>query len=292
MSFPVPDRAAVRNLIEELEQRRILVPGDEAIPDPQEPEGALEIFYWHFAEHTERVNERLTTQKIIVVGVNAISKALVMCLTAAGISDIVVIDHPMLRNLRLFDGGVDLIPNEWGVGIQPIPADQWVPDTFGCLVATSDFGGGQALAEWNAFCLDRRYDYFPVVLQDLVGYLGPLVVPGESACFECMKARWNSNVEGLESRWDVLQSDSQRVIGFHPAMPAMLGALAAFELTKFYGLRLPFTAVGRLIEVNMLTMRMDNRKVLKVPRCPACSSLNVQQSASLTKSWFGLSQDN
>jgi molybdopterin-synthase adenylyltransferase len=285
-SFAVPDRPAVRELIVELEKRQILTSATV-----EEVEGPLEIFYWHFGERIQTVNARLRGQPIAIVGANCISRQLVACLAACGVTEVDIVDDPLLRNRRLFDGGARLVPNEWPLNAEPISRDAWNPATLGCLVATSDVGGARHMREWNAFCIERGCHFLPVVMQDLIGYVGPLVVPGETACFECMCARWNSNLAGLESRWEVLDSGSRDVVGFHPAMSAMLGAMVAFELTKFYGIQLPFSAIGHLIEVNLLTMEMEARRVLRVPRCPACSSLNVRASASLTKSWFGFAQE-
>jgi hypothetical protein len=82
------------------------------------------------------------------------------------------------------------------------------------------------------------------------------------------------------------------IAAYHPAMPAVLGAIVALELTKFYGLKIPFGSVGKLIEVNLLTMNMQARKVLRVPRCSACSSLNSIATISLSKNWFGFVQSD
>jgi len=289
-SFAAPDRQGVRELIDELAQRRILVGEDDPAAEAGEPEGPLEIFYWHFGQTRALVGERLNSARVAIVGVNGVSHALVSCLAASGIADVDVVDDPLLRNLRLFDCDGNLRAEGWPAAAAPTASDGWELDDVGCVVATSDFGGATLMRRWNAFCLDRGCHFLPVVLQDLIGYVGPLVVPGETACFECMSVRWNSNLDGDESRWELLGFDTQDVIGYHPALATALGAIAAFELTKFYGIRLPFSVVGRLLEINLLTMQMTPHRIFKVPRCPACSPLNARSATSLTKSWFGFAQ--
>jgi molybdopterin-synthase adenylyltransferase len=288
-SFAPPDRDAVRELIRQLHQRRILVASDEPA-ERIDSESPLQVFYWHFGQQAEVVNVRLGNAKIAVVGVNAVSHQLVACLSRAGLSDIPVVDSSSERNRELF-GPPGSVPTDWPLAEEPISFDEWDPDELGCLVATTDFGGSRGMREWNAFCLERGCHFFPIVLQDLLGFVGPLVVPEATACFECMLARWRSNAPGLESRWEALDVDGRHAVGFHPSMAAVLGALGAFELTKFYGIELPFAAVGRLIEVNLLTMEMESRKVLRLPRCPACSPLNKHPEASLTRSWFGFARE-
>lgn len=268
-SFPAHDRPDVEYLVTELEKRRILVTVDDSASEAPRNETPLDILYWHFGVEIQVVNTRLSEQRIVVLGINSISRQLVACLMESGVNGFTVVDDPLLRGRRFFDDSSRLVASEWELPVEPIPLDHWTSDESRCLVATIDYGGDAPLRKWNSFCLDHRHDFFPVVLQDFIGYVGPLVVPGESACFECLKSRWNSNLGNRESRWDAHDIEGQDIVGFHPAMPVTVGALAAFELTKFYGIRLPGTAVGRMIEVNLLTMTMATHRILKVPRCPA-----------------------
>lgn len=284
--FPPADQPAVADLIGELMKRLIIVPFDDFVPDPQE--GPLEIFYWHFGERKDSVNSRIDSLQLSVLGVNSISRQLVATLLESGLSNIQLIDQPQLRNPRLFDQDGQLMPSGWKLDLQPIPEDLWNSESVGCLVATSDIGSGQEMKQWNSFCLTHNIQFLPVVLQDMIGYVGPLVIPGETACFACMTSRWNSNLDGEESRWEFFRADLENIVGYHPAMASMLGSIAAFELTKFYGVRLPSAAVGTLIEVNLLTMQMQPRKVLRVPRCSACSPLHMHSTLNLSKDSFGL----
>jgi hypothetical protein len=66
-------------------------------------------------------------------------------------------------------------------------------------------------------------------------------------------------------------------------MASVLGDIAAIELTKFYSRALPLWRVGVVMEVNLLAGRIDARKVLRVPRCGACSNLIRRSSTSMIK---------
>ena len=69
-----------------------------------------------------------------------------------------------------------------------------------CVVATADFSGQQLLRHWNSWCVNRGCTFLPVMLDKGIGCVGPLVVPGETACYECLRARENSNLEDPETR--------------------------------------------------------------------------------------------
>jgi thiazole/oxazole-forming peptide maturase SagC family component len=284
----VPSAAPlVRQLIEQLLARHFLVPVDEAESAADEAESPLDIFYWHFGDKARQVAERLHKQSLVVLGVNCVSRQLAASLSASGVENVRVWDHPRLRNRRFFDEAGKLKDGQWPASL-PSPCE-WTneidPESLGCLIASSDFGGWETLHEWNRFCVQYHKHFLPVVLQDLVGYVGPLVIPGETACLECVRMRRNSHAEDHEARGLIEESafEGQGAIGFHPSMASILGDIAAVELTKFYSGVLPSPKVGTLIEVNLLATGLTSRKVLKAPRCPVCSPLLTRSSVSPDK---------
>jgi bacteriocin biosynthesis cyclodehydratase domain-containing protein len=290
--FAEPDRAGVAELVEELVRRRLLAPAGSPAAPTVASEGALDVFYWHFGESTERVLESLNARRVAVMGVNTISRQLATSLGAAGVRNVEVVDFHALRNLRLFDDSGGLKPEEWPAWIvPPLNYDDWAdgldPEELGCLVATSDFGAGHLLRDFNEFCVARDRHFLPVVLDRMIGFVGPLVIPGETACYECLRGRENAGMDDPETRRAVEFAAAQRqaVNGFHPSLTAILGEVAALELVKFYSGVMP-RSVGRLVEVNLLAVEMRARKVLKLPRCSVCSPVNWRSPTHLDKSAF------
>ena len=284
--FAAPDRPAVKELVEQLIARRFVVPaGRDSAPVSSEDQ--LEVFYWHFGLSTREVNTRLNQVRVAILGVNHISRQLVSSVTAAGMTNVHVVDYPPLRNVSLFEGGEHVQTSRWSSAVEPIGYDNWVTrieaEPFDCLVATSDFGGLHLLRQWNTLCLERGRHFLPVVLQDMVGYVGPSVIPGETACFDCFLSRLDSNrtadSQGYAS--EIAAFAGQHVAGLHPSMASVLGDIAAIELTKFYSRGLPLWKTGAVTEVNLLAGRMNSRKVLRVPRCKACSNLIRRSSTSM-----------
>ena len=272
----------VRELIQQLLARRLLAPVEVSEP-AVEKESPLDIFYWHFDAQAAQVAERLNRQSFTILGANYISRQLAASLTASGVDHVTIVDDPRLRNLRLFDKSGQLKPDQWPASIRW--KNEVDPEASGCVIATSDIGSQETLYEWNRSCLEHKRHFLPVALQDLIGYVGPLVVPGETACLECFRMRRNSHLNDSESQRITEDSafEGQGAIGFHPSMASILGDIAALELTKFYSGALPYPKVGTLIEVDMLETGLTSRKILKVPRCRACSSLLTRSSASPDK---------
>jgi hypothetical protein len=73
-------------------------------------------------------------------------------------------------------------------------------------------------------------------------------------------------------------------------MASIVADIAAFEVVKFYGGVLQPQA-GALVEVNLLANKMTARKVLKIPRCPACSLLNTRPPITPKQNAFVLSEE-
>jgi len=288
--FPPHQHKTIKNLIEQLVTRHILVPAGEIKSVAETNESIVDIFYWHFEGSSVRIRDHIKNQQIMILGVNYISRQLASSLLSSGFENVKVLDDPTLRQNRLFDQQGKL--HEWPASLEmPVEFTPWKKTadlaTLSCIVATSDVGSTKSLLKWNRYCVEHSCRFMPVMLHNLIGFVGPLVIPGETACYECAYARQNSHVEQPEIHTvtEALanEGEAQSVIGFHPSMASILGDLAAFELTKFYSGAIPGQNIGKLIEVNLLATQLVSRKTLKVPRCMVCSPLNTKPSMNTRK---------
>ena len=166
--------------------------------------------------------------------------------------------------------------------------DKLKPESIDCLVATSDLGAIQFMRRWNDFCIEHDRAFLPIVLRDLMGYVGPLVIPHETACYECFLTRKRANMEEIEiaNSWENIAPDGNKVVGYHPAMASILAEIAVMELVKFYAGFSAIFNVGKLIKLNMLSTQLEIHKVLKVPRCKVCSTMNKRSSTSIADLLF------
>lgn len=281
-SFALPDRAAVEELVRALRERRLVAPVD-ATPEPvPQGESTADVFYWHFGQRPAEVASELSGHRIAVLGDNSVARHLVRALTteltAAGLDPgddfVELVDYPPLRNPEAADDNQR----------KAVPYQRWLAELDGrapidCVVAACDLGWMPGLREWNRLCVERKIKFLPVVLHNLLGYMGPLVIPGETACYECLRMRQNSHLPDPAGAEAIERAAAQGrpVVGFHPAMASVLGDLAALELVKLFGGQWVVTwRVGELIEVNLVEPAITTRTVLKVPRCPVCGPRTVR----------------
>jgi bacteriocin biosynthesis cyclodehydratase domain-containing protein len=277
--FVPEERETIEDLVDHLIGRRILTSEGESPDVGRDVESPLDVFYWQFETQTAQVRERLNGRRIKIFGVNYISLRLAAGLRASGADSFEIVDVPLLRNAALSNESIDSV----------VAFDERMdPDSLDCLVVTSDTGGVEQLRAWNEFAVLHRLYFLPVLLQDLVGYVGPMVAPGQPPCYECVVSRQNAHLMDYRSRraMEAAFLQDQAVGGFHPSIAAVLGDIAALELTKFFGLGGALARTGVLIEVNILGTEMKARRVLRLPRCPVCSRLNSISSTAFTRSWF------
>lgn len=256
-----------------------------------------EVLYWLLREQPRwhvgdpsTTTRRLGGRTVVIIGVNAISSRLAAALAAFGWKNCQVVDEARLRNPHFIDGDGRLLAGEWPTELNSVVDHKdWIGQidlaSLGCVVACSDCGEIGALRDWNRFCVERKIRFFPLLLQNLIGNVGPFVMPGETACYECVHGRQNSHLEDPVSQRAALAlvTRGQSSTGFHVTMASIVGDIAACELFKVYSDAMPERNIGKLILVSLLDTRLDVRKVLKIPRCIVCSPLNTRSSMTAYK---------
>lgn len=269
-SLPREDWALLDGVMEALTSRRFLVPLDpeRADTDPQAVEDPDEVYYWEFGSSRTEAWARLADRQVPVIGDNGISRHLLAMLHRCGMTGAYLVDHPQFKALgpRPDDLEPGLAHDDWAASSAPDRAD--------VFVVCSDFGGLSLMREWNEYCHGVGTPFMPVVLQDHTAYVGPLVIPGSSPCFECLWLRQNSNLDDplVKRASEHLAYYGQHANGYLPPMASAAADFAAMELVKHFTQLLPGGSVGTLLEIDLAGPALTPRKLLKVPYCPVCSA--------------------
>ena len=288
--FAPVSRPIVERLVQTLLSKGFLVTESRKNRISPKQESPQDVFYWHFGQQTKPFLQSLNRTFLSIVGVNFLSKHIAAALQNSGIKNFRVVDHPLLRQERLFSKNGSLKKTAWPQTLKnPLSYDTWMRrlknSSPQCLVVTSDFGPSPVIREMNHLAHQYRLATLPVVLHNMIGLLGPFILPGETACYECLSLRQNSHQDHV-SVVRAIENHSfhgQGIVGFHPLMVAILASQAVLELIKFHGNLLPPQSMGHLIEMDFLSSRLSLRKILKVPRCPVCSPMYYHGSTMTKK---------
>lgn len=110
-------------------------------------------------------------------------------------------------------------------------------------------------------------------------HLGPLVVPGKTACFDCIRATFAAQLPGLipagadEGGEAVLLSRRYHAI-FAPLIAVCIG-LGVTELTKFIAGFAPSALEDGLLYFNPTELSITRIATPRNPACPTCGGINA-----------------
>jgi bacteriocin biosynthesis cyclodehydratase domain-containing protein len=130
------------------------------------------------------------------------------------------------------------------------------------------------LAAANSACLSRGLSWLPVVLNRGEAIVGPTVIPGRSACYDCFKQRLLTHAAFPEddAAYDAhldRTADGAPVPEWPPFTSAV-AALAAMEVVRIVTQFTPSITPGQALFIDGLSGAQRISPVWKVPRCPAC----------------------
>ncbi|AUC75978.1 hypothetical protein [Olleya sp. Bg11-27] len=292
-------RSLIANFIDHLINKNYLISIDDAKNYDFDKETPQDIFYWHFNSHQNQIAKLLNEQPWAFVGVNELNKKLIQSLFQDRKDGFVIVDDPALRNIKFFNDDHEIIDGFWGDERLTIVGQlDFVKNTpeIGFLIASSEFGSLKLLEDWNEFGVKNKIPFYPILLQNMVGYAGPLVIADEGACLECLKLRQNSASNDFDEKrsTESFAFEGQKYTAYHHSMLNILAEVGAFDLVKFKS-SIQWE-IGTLCEVDLLGGSMSRRKLIKAPRCSICSPMteiplvNIHKQLTSDDSWKEIEQ--
>jgi bacteriocin biosynthesis cyclodehydratase domain-containing protein len=139
-----------------------------------------------------------------------------------------------------------------------------------------------SLSDWNEAALAARAPWLVVLPFDgRFAAVGPLFVPGETACYECYRIRRASNLAYPEEFWLLEQSRRPRPVA--PALVSAVAGVAALVAMRWLVDR-DAALPGLLAALEPGGFpTLSTHHVYRVPRCPACSET---ERVALAAPWF------
>ncbi|MDQ1733830.1 MAG: hypothetical protein QOH56_81 [Pseudonocardiales bacterium] len=148
--------------------------------------------------------------------------------------------------------------------------EQSVDGTSIVVADAADFGSMLDLLGVNELSLRHNFSWLPISTFDGdVLRVGPLVIPGQTACFDCALTRFASNVEfGVLYRDVVAPAPAAATSA---ALRAWASAIAALTLLSWIGTA-DDTIPGTIRTLSPADLTMRSATVYRVPRCSSCGA--------------------
>lgn len=226
------------------------------------------------ASSGDELQTRLATSQVLLIGSGMFGDCVADLLRRTGVSRIKVLDAAPGPGAVLADSLDSL--------------ERLVDDAAGDvdLVVCAIVGASSGVpATVNRICCatDTRV-LFAVTVESRMD-LGPLVQPGESACYECVRLREqsmsSSAMENLLYRAHLEESDgSRRVVGEALPVATLYASLVVMEAIRVLtGIAAP-TLLNHVTSVEGVRGSMCTNRVPRVPRCPTCSRASAHSTAT------------
>jgi bacteriocin biosynthesis cyclodehydratase domain-containing protein len=239
--FEGDERRLVAPAIALLDRQNLLIAGESPAADTELARSAVFVAAIEGAGTPKAIGERLREAHVAVFGASGIAAEITRGLRASGVA------AEQHEDLRAFES-----TGSQTAVVAPSNAQ------LRLLHALNE----HALRYGKPWMLVAPYD-------GRLASVGPLFIPGETACYACYVLRRASNVEHPN---DYLAFDkAQAPFEQCAALDVTLAGLATMTMIRWIGGNDP-TAVSAMLAVTPLRDRITStHEVLRVPRCPACS---------------------
>jgi ribosomal protein S12 methylthiotransferase accessory factor len=292
-------RQSVMALLSLLEQQGIVetVPESPQTPHQQRWRGQEE-FFQKWTDHPEQIVRILSEARVLVVGLEPWGVVAASELAASGVGTLHLLDAGKITHDDLLASRI------WGDRELGLPRSQalteYLAETFPWCRTTAgpiSISPGNSLAlddsEWDliigATVADdllllqslARFAHNSGVrslignLEGLSAVVGPAVVPGKTACWNCARLRQLANStypqEAHTLQASLLTERAKpRTRTYLAPMGPMLGHLLALQALQLISEYTPSKLVGRLLVQNLVTLETTYHTVTRMPWCEVC----------------------
>ena len=218
---------------------------------------------------------------------------------------LILADEPLQRPIEdglvaMLGDRVDLVsPDEPAIGVLDSPDTSWLNDGLATeehlamfegwrgavLVAASATINPVRTSVLNRACLHHGIRWVQAALDGPFVFVGPSILPGESACFECLEKRVFMNLrEGANyQKYKSAIVAGQIRLGTSPMLAPLASLLSAhlvIEVLNFVLTGTTFT-VGKMLVIHVPTMEVSFPDVLRMPGCSACGAVPERDGHAL-----------
>ncbi|MFN2397760.1 MAG: TOMM precursor leader peptide-binding protein [Gemmatimonadaceae bacterium] len=286
-ALPDYSRKSTLALLGELEQLGIIEFADGILSSAEEMQHqTLAAFFRHWGPDPQRMCFTVAKAHVAIVGMNDWSAVACEGLVRSGVGRLTVLDVTGKRRLRnrsmtaaRLVSGLRRFRSSTTLSRGIVRMENGVlSDSFDdvtLLLVTANADELQLLDAAARMAEARQFRYMVAHLEGLSAILGPVVIPGETACWECLRHRRLAN-EGSFGESAALQAalmsgeTAMRQSLTPPGAASFLGGLIALEAIKVISDYAPSQLVGRQLEFNLVTYDAKMHGLVRLPWCTVC----------------------
>jgi|GEM_PF-2561081 len=154
-----------------------------------------------------------------------------------------------------------------------------------CVVFASEHPGSVAFHAMNEVALELGTPWLAVSMDGSEATIGPLFLPGQSACYNEYEVQAESSCWGVKDEYLTYREAMARgdLGSEHLSLPSYSDIAAGLAATALMRFLIGGKAIllGRSIRYDFERLSVDTEEVLRLPRCPACAPLRAYRHSYL-----------
>lgn len=254
--FAPADRPELGSVIERLFDQGVLMQGVERGADP--------IAGYRAIDPTIDTDTELESGAVLVSCTGRIGPMVADDLSRLPLDRIALLTQPA----SAADSRPDSLPDP----IEELPPHTQPVDIlpeFDYVVYTTDQPGYEHARQINQAAYEHDTPWISARLTGLDGQVGPTVIPGRTACYECFYQRVLGSMAAPEAHRHLTAEES-----YNSPLRSHARVLAGWLVTDFLRLLSKGTGftVGGLVHFDFFDMTVEPNPVLRLPRCPTCGT--------------------
>jgi len=147
------------------------------------------------------------------------------------------------------------------------------------IIAVTDDYQRPELASVNMYCLERGLPWMLVKPGGLIPLVGPLLLPGRTACWKCLESRLKHNhevetyIQRKKGRQDPFPITRMQV----PLFEFQALSIAVMQLVRWLATGTNPVLESKIISIDVMNAQQNAHWVLRRPQCEACGNPKLAQ---------------
>lgn len=280
---------AVQKLLEQLQKALIIEDAEQ--PDLLPEDAALFenqlLFFSRFSDHKSpgAFHADLRTARIDVLESEALSTEILIQMRNSGIGQLRLLGTDRAAQKQAITTVQADNPGSTTIEALPLTlpgvyAEDVAPPSL--LVAPMQRWNPRVLESINQWAIKTRTPWLLIQASSISeGVVGPLFVPGQTACYMCLESRLRSNMrfhDEYEQLRDHLKEEqtASQPCGSLNAFANVLAGFATVEVIKYLTAFATPKLGGAFLSINWFNLNMEVHEVLRLPRCAFCRPPQVE----------------
>jgi ribosomal protein S12 methylthiotransferase accessory factor len=205
--------------------------------------------------------KRLTNSRILLIGDGVLANKLFSYLEKIGIGSISssIADHSFEQSSH------------------PI-------NKYDLIVAAEDYPNLILFETLNKLCFEKRRPWLRLSFDDLIGYVGPLVIPGNTSCYNCCRLRQVSNSPNYEYQlWRYRDCIPKTGLMVSEVFADIVCTVGADEIIRYLSNYQQPLTMNSVAELDTRQMQISHHKIITHPYCINCNQFMAKKKPKLDR---------